>query len=127
MRQPQASASSAPQRRGNLFDQLFGAFEDNFNDDGVSTRGDEFSGYAGYETIRTVCVRKSDGYYWPISFSTLRDYAQNDLLECQAQCPNTDVDLYYYDNPGQEPQQMVNLEGAAYTSAPTAFAYRTSV
>jgi hypothetical protein len=120
----QSSAPTAPERRGNLFDQLFGAFED-FGD-GVSTRGDEFSGYAGYETIRTVCVRKSDGYYWPISFSTLRDYAQNDLIECQAQCPNTDVDLYYYDNPGQEPQQMVNLEGEAYTSLPTAFAYRTA-
>ena len=53
----QSSASSQQQRRGNLFDQLFGAFEDNFGD-GTSTRGDEFSGYAGYETIRTVCVRK---------------------------------------------------------------------
>jgi hypothetical protein len=121
----QSSAQSAPQRRGNLFDQLFGAFEDDFGD-GVSTRGDEFSGYSGYETIRTVCVRKSDGYYWPISFSTLIDYAQNDLLECQAQCPDADVDLYYYDNPGQEPQQMVNLQGEAYTSLPTAFAYRTT-
>ena len=103
-------SSAQVQRRGNLFDQLFGAFEDNFGD-GVSTRGDEFSGYAGYETIRTVCVRKVDGYYWPISFSTLLDYAQNDLLECQTQCPGMDVDLYYYDNPGQEPDQMVNLQG----------------
>lgn len=118
-------SSAAVQRRGNLFDQLFGAFEDNFGD-GVSTRGDEFSGYAGYETIRTVCVRKVDGYYWPISFSTLLDYAQNDLLECQTQCPGMDVDLYYYDNPGQEPDQMVNLEGVPYKSLPTAFAYRTS-
>lgn len=122
----QSSASSQQQqRRGNLFDQLFGAFEDNFGD-GTSTRGDAFSGSAGYETIRTVCVRKSDGYYWPISYSTLVDYAQNDLLECQAQCPNTDVDLYYYDNPGQEPEQMINLSGQAYTSLPTAFAYRTA-
>jgi hypothetical protein len=119
-----ASIASSRQR-GNLFDQLFGAFEDNFGD-GVSTRGDAFSGYQGYETIRTVCVRKVDGYYWPISFSTLIDYAQNDLLECQAQCPGMDVDLYYYDNPGQDPNQMVNLAGEPYTALPTAFAYRTS-
>ncbi|MBN9305723.1 MULTISPECIES: DUF2865 domain-containing protein [unclassified Devosia] len=117
--------ASAPQQRGSLFDQLFGAFEDNFGD-GVATRGDEFSGQQGYETIRTVCVRKVDGYYWPISYSTLIDYAQNDLLECQAQCPGMDVDLYYYDNPGQEPDQMINLQGVPYKSLPTAFAYRTS-
>jgi hypothetical protein len=73
-----------------------------------------------------VCVRKVDGYYWPISYSTLIDYAQNDLLECQAQCPGMDVDLYYYDNPGQEPDQMINLQGVPYKSLPTAFAYRTT-
>ena len=88
---------------------------------------DRFSGYAGYETIRTVCVRKVDGYYWPISFSTLLDYAQNDLMECQTQCPGMDVDLYYYSNPGQEPEDMVDLAGQPYKSLPTAFAYRTKI
>jgi hypothetical protein len=115
---------SNEQRRGNIFDQLFGNFEDNLGD-GNTTRGDEFSGEQGYETIRTVCVRKADGFYWPISYSTLIDYAQNDLLECQAQCPGVDVDLYYYRNPGQEPADMINLEGTPYKSLPTAFAYRT--
>ena len=119
------SAGSAPQQRAGIFDQLFGSFEDTFGD-GNTTRGSDFTGYAGYETIRTVCVRKVDGYYWPISYSTLIDYAQNDLLECQAQCPGVDVDLYYYDNPGQEPAQMVNLQGVPYKSLPTAFAYRTT-
>ena len=118
------SNAGVTQNRGNLFDQLFGAFEDGF--DGISTRGDQFSGYAGYETVRTVCVRKVDGYYWPISYSTLIDYAPNDLTQCQEQCPGMDVDLYYYDNPGQEPEQMINLEGQPYASLPTAFAYRTS-
>src|SRR3569833_3038745 len=124
------SRRPAPQQRGGLFDQLFGSVEDTFGGseggDGVSTRGDEFSGYQGYDTIRTVCVRKVDGYYWPISYSTLIDYAQNDLIECQSQCPGMDVDLYYYATPGQEPEQMVNLEGVPYKSLPTAFAYRTS-
>ncbi|MGN6159089.1 MAG: DUF2865 domain-containing protein [Devosia sp.] len=116
------------QTRGNLFDQLFGQFENDFGNggDGVSTRGDEFSGEAGYDTIRTVCVRKADGYYWPISFSTTMDYVQQDLQTCQAQCPGLDVDLYYYQNPGQQPEDMVNLEGAPYKSLPTAFAYRTT-
>jgi hypothetical protein len=106
--------------RGNLFDQLFDMF-----DDGVSTRGDEFEGYAGYATVRTVCVRKIDGYYWPVSYSTLVEYAPNDFTQCAEQCPGMDVDLYYYDNPGQEPAQMINLQGERYADLPTAFAYRT--
>jgi hypothetical protein len=107
--------------RGNLFDQLFDMF-----DDGVNTRGDDFQGYAGYETVRTVCVRKVDGYYWPVSYSTLVEYAPNDFTQCAEQCPGMDVDLYYYDNPGQEPAQMVNLQGQRYADLPTAFAYRTT-
>lgn len=109
------------QERGNLFDQLFDIF-----DDGVNTRGDQFGGYAGYNTVRTVCVRKVDGYFWPISYSTLVEYAPNDLSTCQEQCPGMDVDLYYYSNPGQEPAQMVNLNGQPYTALPSAFAYRTN-
>ncbi|MEO6634918.1 MAG: DUF2865 domain-containing protein, partial [Devosia sp.] len=106
--------------RGNLFDRLFDIF------DGVDTRGDEFQGFANYETVRTVCVRKVDGYYWPISYSTLMDYVPADLTTCLEQCPGMEVDLYYYDNPGQEPEQMINLQGEPYASLPTAFAYRTS-
>jgi hypothetical protein len=106
--------------RGNLFDQLFDMF-----DDGINTRGDDFEGYAGYETVRTVCVRKVDGYYWPVSYSTLVEYAPNDFTQCAEQCPGMDVDLYYYDNPGQEPAQMINLQGERYADLPTAFAYRT--
>ena len=106
--------------RGNLFDQLFDMF------DGVDTRGDEFAGYAGYDTVRTVCVRKVDGYYWPVSYSTLVAYAPNDLTACMEQCPGMDVDLYYYDNPGQGPEQMINLQGQRYVDLPTAFAYRST-
>lgn len=115
-----SSARVNQQSRGNLFEQLFGS------SDGIDTRGDDFAGYYGYETVRTVCVRKVDGYYWPISYSTLVEYAQNDLAQCQEQCPGMDVDLYYYDNPGQNPDQMVNLYGEPYKNLPTAFAYRTA-
>jgi hypothetical protein len=115
-----SSARVTERDRGNLFDQLFDMF-----DDGVNTRGDEFEGYSGYATVRTVCVRKVDGYFWPISYSTLVEYAPNDLTQCVEQCPGMDVDLYYYSNPGQEPQEMVNLQGQRYVDLPTAFAYRT--
>ena len=122
-----STASFGQSRRANLLEQIFGAFGGSFGGDGNTTRGDQFSGEAGYDTIRTVCVRKQDGYYWPISFSTLLQYAQDDLATCQQQCPGLDVDLYYYNNPGQDPDQMVNLSGQPYKSLPHAFAYRTTI
>ena len=113
--------------RGGLFDRLFGGYT---NQQGQFTEGDivgdQYTGM-GYGTIRTVCVRKSDGYFWPISYSTLPDYLGQDAYQCQETCPGTPVDLYYYKNPGQEPEQMVNLDGSAYASMPFAFAYRKQV
>ena len=111
-------------RRGNLFDQLFDALADSFDGEG-GLRGGEFDGYGSYHTVRTLCVRKTDGFYWPISYSTLPDYLQNDLDACRQQCPTLDVDLYYYDNPGQEVEQMVNTYGEPYTALPAAFKFRT--
>lgn len=103
-----------------LLDELFDAF------DGVDTREDQFYDYGyGYGTVRTVCVRSCDGYFWPVSYSTLPEFATNDAQQCQAQCPGADVELYYYNNPGEEPEQMVSLYGVPYSSLPNAFRYRT--
>jgi uncharacterized protein YdbL (DUF1318 family) len=109
--------------RGNLFDQLFDLF--NGDDWGNDTRGEDFNPYGGYHTVRTLCVRKVDGFYWPISYSTLVDYVANDLQQCHDECPDLDVDLYYYDNPGQEPEDMINMQGEPYKALPTAFRFRT--
>ena len=108
----------------NIFEQLF----DSFEGDGVDTREDGYYsdfGY-GYGTVRTVCVRSCDGYFWPVSYSTLPEFAYNDATQCQAQCPGAEVELYTYSNPGEEPEQMVSLNGMPYSSTPTAFKYRTS-
>lgn len=113
-------------RGGNLFEQLFDAMSDSFDGEG-GLRGEEFGGYVGYHTVRTLCVRKSDGFYWPISYSTLTDYVQNDLDACLAQCPGQDVDLYYHDNPGQEVEQAINIYGEPYTSLPNAFRFRSEI
>ncbi len=110
--------------RGNLFERLFGGFTDSFDGEG-GVRGEEFNPYGDYHTVRTLCVRKTDGFYWPISYSTLVDYVPNDAEQCRAMCPGLDVDLYYYDNPGQEPAQAINSWGEPYASLPTAFRFRT--
>lgn len=111
--------------RGNLFERLFGVFTEDGFDGGGGVRGDQFDPFGDYHTVRTLCVRKTDGFYWPISYSTLVDYVANDAEQCRAMCPGLDVDLYYYDNPGQEPDQMINQFGEPYASLPTAFRFRT--
>lgn len=110
--------------RGNLFEQLFGVFTEGYDGEG-GIRGEEFNPYGDYHTVRTLCVRKTDGFWWPISYSTLVDYVANDAQQCRAMCPGLDVDLYYYDNPGQEPEQMINEWGEPYSSLPSAFKFRT--
>lgn len=117
--------------RRTFLQQLFGGqqldpggYGDNEDDYTGQQVEDPFGQQPGNGTIRTVCVRLSDGYYWPVSYATLPEYIPDDQQACAAQCPTQQVDLYYYQNPGQGPEQMVNAEGTPYSSLPTAFAYR---
>jgi hypothetical protein len=76
-------------------------------------------------TYRTVCVRLCDGYYWPISFATGRDAFDRDSKTCKKSCESPAA-LYYYPNPGGEPEDMVGLDGKPYKSLDTAFVYRAN-
>ena len=118
------STATFSRDRQSLFDRIFGTTSEGDFSDGQMINEGEYWGYQGYQTIRTVCVRLTDGYFWPISYSTLTDYLAQDAQSCQASCPTTPVALYYYDNPGQEPEQMRNQFGEPYTALPSAFRYR---
>lgn len=120
------SSATFTQDRQSVFDRIFGTTTENDFTDGDFVDGGDYWGYQGYNTVRTVCVRLSDGYFWPISYATLPEYIGNDASTCQQTCPNTQVELYYYDNPGQEPEQMRNMSGTPYTALSTAFAYRNA-
>ena len=120
-----SSATFSTERQG-IFDRIFGTTSEGDFTNGTFVDGGDYWGYQGYNTVRTVCVRLSDGYFWPISYSTLPDYIGNDAMTCQQMCPNTQVELYYYNNPGEEPEQMRNISGTPYTALPTAFAYRNA-
>jgi hypothetical protein len=106
---------ATPERK-TLFERLFGGGDDRINDDDIY----DFS----VTTYRTVCVRSCDGYYWPVSFSTARDNINNDAGICQAQATTTDLSLYYYDNSGGSPEDMVDINGRRYADSPNAFKYR---
>ncbi len=88
-----------------------------------STRGSEtVVASSGY---RTLCVRTCDGYYFPISFTTVPARFADDERACKAQCPATDANLYTYRNPGEDMNAAVSISGAPYSSSPNAFKYRT--
>jgi hypothetical protein len=75
-------------------------------------------------TYRTVCVRTCDGYYFPISYSTVPSRFPDDQRACQRMCPAAEVMLYSYRNPGEDIQQAVSITGYPYTELPNAFRYR---
>lgn len=80
-------------------------------------------GSAG-DTFKTVCVRLCDGYYFPISFSTLRSHFEQDAEACTSKCA-APTELYYHPNPGGTMEQAVALQSSEpYTRLKSAFRYR---
>ena len=75
-------------------------------------------------TYRTVCVRTCDGYYFPISYSTVPSRFVDDQRACQRECPAAEAQLYSYRNPGEDMSQAVSINGQPYTELPNAFRYR---
>jgi len=88
------------------------------------------SGYANsykslpFATYRTLCVRMCDGYYFPVSFSTLPNHFQRDAEVCQSKCAAPAM-LFYHQNPGAGVEQMVSAStNEPYTQLKEAFLYR---
>jgi hypothetical protein len=76
-------------------------------------------------TFRTVCVRTCDGFFFPISYSTVPGKFADDERVCQAMCPASEVALYSHRNPGEDIAQAVSVSGGRnYSELPNAFAYR---
>ena len=109
-----ANSQGGPQ---GFFDALFGGGTI------VNPNGDG----APNGTYHTVCVRSCDGYYFPISYSTLPSHFAEDQLTCRRECPAADVALYSYRNPGESMDQAVSTDGQLYTALPTAYRYRTQL
>jgi hypothetical protein len=99
---------------GGFFDSLFGG-------GGFSTPAPD-APLAG--TYKTLCVRSCDGYYFPISYSTVPGKFAEDEQLCRRLCPATEVTLYTHRNPGEDVSRAVSSSGRSYSELPTAFSYR---
>jgi hypothetical protein len=81
-------------------------------------------GNLGYATYRTICVRLCDGYYFPVSFSTLPNHFERDAEVCQSKCA-APAELYYHQNPGAGVDQATSaMTNEPYTQLKSAFRYR---
>ena len=90
----------------------------------LATGGDRAGRLDAAATFRTMCVRLCDGYYWPISFATHEARFARDSASCSKSC-GAPAALYYYPNPGGEPEDMVSLQGVPYKNLGTAFLFRS--
>jgi Protein of unknown function (DUF2865) len=97
-----------------------GFFENLFGGGNVSTSPDApLSG-----TYRTLCVRSCDGYYFPISYSTVPGKFADDEQICRRMCPASEVTLFSHRNPGEDVSSAVSGTGRRYAEMPNAFSYR---
>jgi hypothetical protein len=100
---------------GGFFDSLFGNISS-------ALPGSPDGPPAG--TYRTLCVRTCDGYYFPISYSTVPGKFADDEAMCQRMCPATEAVLFSHRNPGEDVARAVSASGKAYSELPSAFSYR---
>ena len=76
---------------------------------------------------RTLCVRTCDGYYFPISYSTVPGKFADDEQLCRRLCPAAEVALYSHRNPGEDVARAVSTSGNSYSELPNAFSYRKAI
>jgi Protein of unknown function (DUF2865) len=101
---------------GSFFDRLFGP--------GTIITPDAGPSASPSGTYKTLCVRTCDGYYFPISYSTVPSKFADDEKSCQKLCPAADVALYSHRSSGEDVSQAVSTTGRLYTELPNAFLYR---
>ncbi len=105
-------------RKRNSFTSIFGGRSD--DEDRNKQSGANILPFATY---RTMCIRTCDGFYFPVSFSTLPSRFPIDAAQCLSKCA-APAELYVYKNPGETAEQMISLNGQLYSEAPYAFRYR---
>jgi hypothetical protein len=108
-------------RRSNSFFSLWEDDDSGFDRGYANSQPDQSA--LPFASYRTMCVRLCDGYYFPISFSTLGSRFGEDAAKCEDQCA-APTQLFVYRNPGEDVEQMVSLDGTPYNEIPNAWRNR---
>lgn len=114
-----AQYRTAARQQGGFFDQLLG------RDSEPNEPGSDMANPAAQTgSVRTVCVRTCDGFYFPISYATNASRFAQDEKTCQRLCPASEVMLFSYPTEGADVAQAVSTNGQPYSQLPNAFKYR---
>lgn len=134
LQQQQCAGFEAPagggQRAASIFDGLFGdeAVDPAITDPNAAVPLDGAVPDDPFATaVRTICVRKCDGYYFPISFASTPATFPAQEQACRALCPAGEVELFAYSPMTQTPEEAVSVvTGLVLRDMPNAFRYRQS-
>jgi hypothetical protein len=113
---------TAARQAGGFFDQLFGR---DSGEGEPAPSGDLANPEAQGGSLRTVCVRTCDGFYFPVSYATNASRFAQDEKTCQRMCPAAEVMLFSYPTQGADITQATSINGQPYTALPNALKYRT--
>jgi hypothetical protein len=124
-----AAAPRSATRQPGLLERLFGGASDDAPvDETEPAPVEEPSGPEGIGgTFKTICVRKCDGYYFPISQVSNRARIESDTALCQASCPNAEVELFLQPLGRDADASVSAADGTPYASIPNAYRYRKAV
>jgi hypothetical protein len=132
---------------GNLFEQLFGRQEQQFETpdapdmpgsadvplDDPSVRnirrvinqpdGMDLPRLGG--EFRTMCVRTCDGYFYPMSNAASVGDFERDQKNCESSCPGTEMQVFYSRGLDNDSGSMTSsVTGQPYSELPTAYLYK---
>jgi hypothetical protein len=106
-------------RTPGFFDQLLG------RDSNESAPSSDLANQGAQSgSVRTICVRTCDGFYFPISYATNASRFRDDEKTCQRMCPAAEVMLFSYPTEGGDVANATTISGQPYSSLPNAFKYR---
>lgn len=124
---PPANVGVTQARSKNILDMLFGASPDAPPSEpsmpGDVTQGGVLAEPGDSGPRRLICVRKCDGFFFPLAGASGSAGTDGEL--CRAQCPNAEVEVFVSPAYG-DVKFGVSLSGTPYTALPNAFKYRTS-
>ena len=124
---PPANVGVTQARSKNILDMLFGASPDAPPSEpsmpGDITQGGVIAEPGDTGPRRLICVRKCDGFFFPLAGASGSAGTDGEL--CRAQCPNAEVEVFVSPAYG-DVKFGVSLSGTPYTSLPNAFKYRTN-
>lgn len=124
---PPGNVGVTQARSRNILDMLFGASPDTTTQEGTFppdvAQGGVMAEPGDSGPRRLICVRKCDGFFFPLAGASGSATSDGEL--CRAQCPNADVEVFVSPAYG-DLKYGVSLSGTPYTSLPNAFKYRTS-